>query len=341
MARPPKEKEMKAQEEESQEEPKEESVSVEDELRKIPGVGDKTLQKMRESGYDNLMSIAAALTADLVAASGLGEETAAKIINAARSKLKMGFEPASEVLKKRESIAKITTGSKTLDNLLGGGVETQAILEAFGAFGSGKSQLAHQLAVNVQLPKEKGGLEGKAIFIDSEQTFRPERIVDMANGLGMDPQKALDNIYVARSYNSDHQILLAEKAEEILKKEPVRIIIVDSLTASFRSDYIGRGMLANRQQKLNRHLHFLQKLGDVYNVAIYVTNQVMSNPAIMFGDPTSPIGGHIVGHQATYRVYLRRSKESKRIAKLIDSPWLPEGETVFSVGKEGVRDIED
>jgi DNA repair protein RadA len=306
MARPPKEKEMKAQEEESQEEPKEESVSVEDELRKIPGVGDKTLQKMRESGYDNLMSIAAALTADLVAASGLGEETAAKIINAARSKLK-----------------------------------TQAILEAFGAFGSGKSQLAHQLAVNVQLPKEKGGLEGKAIFIDSEQTFRPERIVDMANGLGMDPQKALDNIYVARSYNSDHQILLAEKAEEILKKEPVRIIIVDSLTASFRSDYIGRGMLANRQQKLNRHLHFLQKLGDVYNVAIYVTNQVMSNPAIMFGDPTSPIGGHIVGHQATYRVYLRRSKESKRIAKLIDSPWLPEGETVFSVGKEGVRDIED
>jgi DNA repair protein RadA len=315
--------------------------SVEDELRKIPGVGDKTLQKMRESGYDNLMAIAAALTADLVEASGLGEETAAKIINAARSKLKMGFEPASEVLKKRESIAKITTGSKTLDELLGGGVETQAILEAYGAFGSGKSQIAHQLAVNVQLPKEQGGVEGKAIFIDTEQTFRPERIVDMAKALEMDPQKALDSIFIARAYNSDHQILLVEKAEEILKKENVKIIIVDSLTASFRSDYLGRGTLANRQQKLNRHIHHLQRLADVYNVAIYVTNQVMSNPAIMFGDPTAPIGGHIVGHQATYRVYLRRSKENKRIAKLIDSPWLPEGETVFTVGKDGVRDLED
>ncbi|HJW97106.1 MAG TPA: DNA repair and recombination protein RadA [archaeon] len=337
-----KEKEIAKEIEEPKESKEEETaVSVEDELRKIPGVGDKTLQKMRESGYDNLMSIAATLTADLVAASGLGDETAAKIINAARSKLKMGFEPASEVLKKRERIAKITTGSKTLDNLLGGGVETQAILEAYGAFGSGKSQIAHQLAVNVQLPKERGGLEAKAIFIDSEQTFRPERIVDMAKALDLDPHKALDNVFVARSYNSDHQILLAEKAEEVLKKENVKLIIVDSLTASFRSDYTGRGMLANRQQKLNRHMHHLQRLADIYNVAIYVTNQVMANPAIMFGDPTAPIGGHIVGHQATYRVYLRRSKESKRIAKLIDSPWLPEGETVFSVGKDGIRDIED
>jgi DNA repair protein RadA len=342
MGRPPKEtKEIAREEEPAGSKEEESTISVEDELRKIPGVGDKTLQKMRESGYDNLMSIAAALTADLVEASGLGDETAAKIINAARSKLKMGFEPASEVLKKRESIIKITTGSKSLDDLLGGGVETQAILEAFGAFGSGKSQLAHQLAVNVQLPKERGGLGGKAIFIDTEQTFRPERIVDMAKALELDPQKTLDNIFIARAYNSDHQVLLAEKAEEILKKENVKLIIVDSLTASFRSDYTGRGTLANRQQKLNRHLHHLQRLADVYNVAIYVTNQVMANPAIMFGDPTSPIGGHIVGHQATYRVYLRRSKENKRIAKLIDSPWLPEGETVFMVDKDGVKDIED
>src|SRR4030042_1308239 len=285
-----KEKEIVKEIEEPKESKEEETaVSVEDELRKIPGVGDKTLQKMRESWHANLMSIAAALTADLVAASGLGDETAAKIINAARRKRKMGFEPASEVLKKRERIAKITTGSKTLDNLLGGGVETQAILEAYGAFGSGKSQIAHQLAVNVQLPKERGGVEGKAIFIDTEQTFRPERIVDMAKALGLDPQKTLDNIFIARAYNSDHQILLAEKAEEILKKENVKLIIVDSLTASFRSDYTGRGMLANRQQKLNRHMHHLQRLADIYNVAIYVTNQVMANPAIMFGDPPAPI----------------------------------------------------
>ncbi|MEM7815685.1 MAG: DNA repair and recombination protein RadA [Candidatus Aenigmatarchaeota archaeon] len=322
-------------------EEEQEKSTIEDELRSIPGIGEKTIEKLRESGYDNLMAIAAAMASDLAAASGIGEETANKIINAARSKLKMGFEPASEVLKKRESIAKITTGSKALDSLLGGGVETQAILEAHGAFGSGKSQLAHQLAVNVQLPRERGGLEGKAVFIDTEQTFRPERIVDMAKALGIDPNKALENVFVARAYNSDHQILLAEKAEEVIKRENVKLIVIDSLTASFRSDYMGRGTLANRQQKLNRHLHHLQRMADVYNLAVYVTNQVMARPDILFGDPTAPIGGHIVGHQATYRLYLRKSKENKRIAKLIDSPWLPEGETVFTVGTEGIRDVED
>lgn len=203
---------------------------------------------------------------------------------------------------------------------------------------SGKSQLAHQLAVTVQLPPEKGGLGGKALFIDTEQTFRPERIRDMATSLGLDPVKALENIYAARAYNSDHQVVLAEKAEDMIKNNNVKVMIIDSLTSAFRSDYTGRGTLANRQQKLNRHLHNLQRLGDVYNIAVYVTNQVMSRPDIMFGDPTAPIGGHIVGHQATFRLYLRKSKGEKRIAKLIDSPSLPDNETVFKVTTEGVRD---
>lgn len=310
------------------------------EISDLPGVGEKTLEKMKEAGYDNLMSIAASSAGELSVASGLGVETAGKIIAAARQKLDMGFESAKSVLLKREKIGKITTGSKALDGLLGGGVETQAITEMHGAFGSGKSQLAHQLAVSVQLPKEKGGLGGKAIFIDTEQTFRPERIRQMSEAMGMNPEKAMENIYVARAYNSDHQVLLADKAEEIIKKEKesIRLIIVDSLTSSFRSDYTGRGTLANRQQKLNRHLHQLQKLADVYNVAIYVTNQVMARPDVMFGDPTAPIGGHILGHQATFRVYLRKSKGEKRIAKLIDSPNLPEGEAVFRVVTEGLTD---
>lgn len=307
-------------------------------VENLPGVGEKTAEKLKESGYDSLMSIATASIGDLIGAAGLGEETAAKIINAARNKLKMGFEPASEVLKKRSMIGKITTGSKALDSLLGGGVETQAITEMHGAFGSGKSQLAHQLAVTVQLPRDKGGLEGRAVFIDTEQTFRPERIQQMAEALGLDPKKILENVFVARAYNSDHQILLAEKAEEVIKKENVKVVIVDSLTSSFRSDYTGRGTLANRQQKLNRHLHHLQKLADIYNLAVYVTNQVMARPDILFGDPTVPIGGHILGHQATFRVYLRKSKAEKRIAKLIDSPSLPEGEAVFRVIVDGIRD---
>ena len=304
----------------------------------LPGVGEKTAEKLKASGYTDLMSIAAASSGELAGAAEIGDETAAKIIAAARDKLEMGFEPATKVLEKRSLIGKITTGAKALDDLLGGGVETQAITEAHGAFGSSKTQLGLQLAVNVQLPKEKGGLEGKVIFIDTESTFRPERLAQIAEAAGLNAEEALANVFVARAYNSDHQVMLAEKAEDIIKKENIRLIIVDSLTSHFRSDYTGRGTLANRQQKLNRHMHKLQRLSDVYNLAIYVTNQVMSRPDVLFGDPTVPIGGHIVGHQATYRLYMRKSKGEKRIARLIDSPSLPEGEAIFKVVADGIRD---
>ncbi|MBI4173139.1 MAG: DNA repair and recombination protein RadA [Candidatus Aenigmarchaeota archaeon] len=311
-----------------------------DSIEDLPGVGDKIAEKLKAAGYTDYMGLAAASAADLVQACAVGEDTANKIINAARGKLKMGFETATKIRERRKSVGKITTGSKTLDALLGGGVETQAILEAHGAFGSGKSQLAHQLAVTVQLPKDKGGLEGKAAWIDTEQTFRPERIEQMAKAMGLDPDQALENILEARAYNSDHQILLAQKLDDLIKKNNVKLVIIDSLTSTFRSDYTGRGTLADRQQKLNKHLHYLQKLADVHNLAIYITNQVMARPDILFGDPTAPIGGHVLGHQATYRMYLRKGKGEKRIAKLIDSPHLPEGETVFGVTADGVRDIE-
>lgn len=310
----------------------------ENSIENIPGIGEKTAEKLKESGFTDMMSIAATSSGVLSVAAGIGDDTAAKIISEARNMLKMGFEPATEVLKKRSQIGKITTGSKELDAMLGGGIETQAITEMHGAFGSGKSQLGLQLAVNVQLPVEKGGLGGGAIFIDTEGTFRPERIEQMAKAAGLDPKKILENIFVAKAYNSDHQVLLAEKSEEIIKNKNVKLIVVDSLTSAFRSDYTGRGTLADRQQKLNRHLHHLRKLADVHNITIYITNQVMSRPDVLFGDPTAPIGGHILGHQATFRVYLRKSKGEKRIARLIDSPSLPEGETVFRVLPDGVRD---
>lgn len=307
------------------------------EIEDLPGVGEKTAEKLKEAGYTDLMAIAAASPGELTAV-GLGDETASKIIASAREKLQMGFEPASKVLEKRQIVGRVTTCSASLNKLLGGGVETQCITEAYGAFGSGKSQLAHQLAVAVQMPSGKGGLDGKCIFIDTEQTFRPERIIDMSKALGLDENETLQNVLVARAYNSDHQVVLVEKAEELIKSNNVKLIIVDSLTSNFRSDYTGRGKLADRQQKLNRHLHKLQRLADVYNLAVYITNQVMARPDVLFGDPTAPIGGHILGHQATYRVYLRKSKGEKRIAKLIDSPCMPESECVFTVGTDGVRD---
>jgi len=200
------------------------------------------------------------------------------------------------------------------------------------------SQLGHQLAVNVTRPEEDGGLNGDTVLIDTEQTFRPERIRHMADALEVDADAILKRIHVARAFNSHHQMLLVEKAQELTQDFPVRLIVIDSLTAHFRAEYIGRGVLAERQQLLNKHIHELMRFGDIHNAVVYVTNQVHSKPDAFFGDPTRPVGGHIVGHSATFRVYLRKSKGGKRIARLIDSPNLPEAEAVFSVSEDGIRD---
>ncbi|HLE54585.1 MAG TPA: DNA repair and recombination protein RadA [Thermoplasmata archaeon] len=200
------------------------------------------------------------------------------------------------------------------------------------------SQLAHQLAVNVTRAEDEGGLNGDTVWIDTESTFRPERIRQMADALELDADEILKRLHVARAFNSHHQMLLMEKANEMTKDFPIRLVVVDSLTAHFRAEYIGRGVLAERQQLLNKHIHELMRFGDVHNAAIYVTNQVHAKPDAFFGDPTRPVGGHIVGHSATFRVYLRKSKGGKRIARLIDSPNLPEAEAVFSVSEDGIRD---
>lgn len=306
----------------------------------LPGVGAATAEKLKEAGYDTLMAIAVATPGELTETSGLGEAAARKIINFARNSMNMGFETGEDVLKKRENLTKLTTGSKNIDTLFGGGVETGSITECFGAFGSGKSSLAHQLAVNVQLPKERGGGEGIAVWIDSESTFRPERIKQISADLGLDFMEVLRNIRVVRVFNSDHQMLVAEKVEDLITKDklPVKLVIVDSLMAHFRAEFCGRGQLADRQQKLNKHMHVLMKMADMHSFAVYVTNQVMAKPDTFFGDPTAAIGGNIVGHNSQTRVYLRRGKAGTRVAKLVDSPHLPDGEAVFEVTEGGIKD---
>ena len=320
-------------------------------LEDLPGVGPATAEKLREAGFSSVEAIAVASPGELVAAAEVGEATASKIIAGAREVADVGgFETGDRILERRRLVGKINTGSKNLNELLGGGMETQSIMELYGEFGSGKTQVAHQMAVNVQLPTEMGGLHGSVIIIDTENTFRPERIDQMVKGLPAlpdgqerDPADFLKNISVARAFNSNHQILLAEKAMEMAEKAkdsdyPVRLIIVDSVTAHFRAEYVGRGTLANRQQKLNKHLHDLMRFGDLNNALILVTNQVMSKPDTFFGDPTKPVGGHVLGHTSTFRIYLRKSKGEKRIARLVDSPNLPDGEAVFSVTTDGLKD---
>ncbi len=318
---------------EENEEPK--KYKIED----LPGVGEATAEKLRENGYDDLMTLAVASPKDLSEVTGVAEGSAAKIIAAARKFADVGnFETGEEILERRKTVLKLTTGSKNLDGLLGGGFETQAITEFFGEFGSGKTQIMHQAAVNTTMSTELGGFDSDVLMIDTENTFRPERIIQMSKAKNLDPDAVLKRIHVARAYNSHHQILLGERANELAKEFPIKLLIVDSLTSHFRSEYLGRGSLAERQQLLNRHMHDLLRFATIYNAVIAVTNQVSARPDVFFGDPTAPIGGNVVGHTATFRIYLRKSKGGKRIARLIDSPYLPEGETVIQITEDGISD---
>ena len=309
-------------------------------LTDLPGIGPAVSAKLESAGVYDLMSLAVMSPSSLADVSGVSAGIARKAIEAARKILDLGFTDGIEYAKKRDNVVYITTGSKSLNELLGGkGLESRAITEAFGAYGSGKTQLGLTLAVNVQLPPEKGGSDGKSVFIDTEGTFRPLRIRQIAEAMGANPENVLKNIFVARAFNSDHQILLLEKISDMIKKgEPIKLVIIDSLTAHFRAEFSGRGQLADRQQKLNRYLHNLMKIAEQHNLAVYVTNQVMANPAQMFGDPTTAIGGNIVGHASTYRIYLRRGKKGSRVGKLIDSPNLPDSECIFFVTDAGVVD---
>ena len=308
-------------------------------LEELPGVGPAISEKLRESGYKDIMAIAVASPKTLADECDIGEKKAQDIIEGAKLYADVGgFESGEDIMERRKLIKKLTTGSKAFDELMGGGLESQSIAEFYGEFGSCKTQVCFQLAVNATLPEEMGGLDSEVIMIDTENTFRPERIVQMAEHIGVDPVETLKKIHVARAFNSHHQILLVEKAAELAKDMKVKLLIVDSLTSHFRAEYVGRGALAERQQVLNRHMHDLLEFATLNNALIAVTNQVSSKPDAFFGDPTRPIGGHIVGHTATFRVYLRKGKAGKRIARLVDSPNLPEGEAVFTITEDGIID---
>jgi len=310
-------------------------------LEDLPGIGPATAQKLKELGFHTVESLAMATVRELEPA-GISEKKALAIISAARSSIGVSFIRADELLKMRQNVLRLTSGSKTLDKLLDGGLETQTIIEFYGEYGSGKSQICHQLCVNVQLPPERGGLNGAALYIDTENTFRTERIVQMAKHLGLDPEQVVKNIIYAEAYTSDHQMFLLENADEIIKENNVRLIIIDSLTAHFRSEYLGREMLASRQQKLNKHMHKLIRLARAFNSVAVVTNQVMAKPDVFFGDAVHPVGGHIVGHTSHTRIYLRRAAHGPvRIARLVSSPYLPEGEEIFKITENGIEDISE
>ncbi len=324
-----------------QEEEKKSTEEKYERLEDLPGVGPATAQKLRELGFNTVESIATAAIKELEPA-GISEKKALDVIRAARSTMSLTFMRADELMKIRQTIMRLTTGSRAIDEVLAGGLETQTITEFYGEYGSGKSQLCHQMCVNVQLPTERGGLNGAALYIDTENTFRTERIVQMAQHMGLNPDEVIRRILFAEAYTSDHQMFLLENADKVIKENNVRLIVIDSLTAHFRSEYLGREMLAERQQKLNKHMHRLIRLARAFNAVAIVTNQVMAKPDVFFGDSVHPVGGHIVAHTSHTRVYLRKSSRGPlRIARLVSSPYLPEGERVFKITENGVEDISE
>jgi DNA repair protein RadA len=308
-------------------------------LKDLPGVGDATVKKLKDAGIILIRTLAMYPLKKLMDDAGVGEKTAEKIIKAAQDMEKMGFKSADKIWEKRKNLNRLTSGSQSFDDLLLGGFEPGAVTELFGEYRTGKTQLVHQLCVNVQLSYEDGGLEGNALYIDSEGTFRPERIIQMAMGLDLDHNAILKNTVVGRAYNSDHQILLVNEAHKLIKEKNIKLVIVDSLISHFRSEYVGRGTLATRQQTLNSHIHDLLRLTEVYDeLAVVCTNQVSSKPDVFYGNPTTHPGGHIMAHGATIRIFLRKGKGEQRVAKVVDAPNIPENDAIFTITEDGIKD---
>jgi len=261
-------------------------------------------------------------------------------LGAAMKMVPMGFTTASECHQTRAELIQLSTGSKQLDALLEGGIETGSITEIFGEFRTGKTQLCHTLAVTSQLPVDQGGGEGKCLYIDTEGTFRPARLIQVAERFGLDGESILDNVAYARAYNSDHQNQLLQQASALMSQSRYALLIVDSATALYRTDYSGRGELSARQMHMAQFLRSLQRLADEYGVAVVITNQVVAQvDGMSFGGPTSkPIGGNIMAHASTTRLSLRKGRGEQRICKIYDSPNLPESEAVFAISEKGIDD---
>jgi DNA repair protein RadA len=309
-------------------------------LEEIPGLGPATVNKLKEIGFRTIESLSTATVAELVAA-GIGEAVAEKAIEAARKSRAITFVRGDELVELRKNIRKLSTGCSSLDTLLNGGIESQSLTEFYGEFGSGKSQLCHQLCVTVQLGEAQGGLNGSVLYIDTEATFRPERVQQIAPRFGIKPSEVLKGIVYAEAYTSNHQTVLLDNADEVIKENNIKLIIIDSVMSHFRSEYIGREMLANRQQQLNKHLHKLMRLSRAFNTVAVITNQVMASPDAFFSKAVAPVGGHILGHMSHNRIFLRKGRNNMRIAKLTASPSLPEGEVPMRITERGIESDDD
>lgn len=316
--------------------------STDYELEDISGVGDGTAKKLKDAGYGDVISIArssARTLADEV--TGMAEDGAQNTIDAARELLRDGagkFKTGKQVEEDQKELNYITTGSENLDELLHGGIPTKYTVENYGQFSSGKTQLSHQLATNVQLPEEEGGMDKGAVFVDTEETFRADRIRQMAEANGQDPDEVLDRIHVARPEDGAAQEQAIKEIPSEIDMSEIGIIIVDSVMAHFRSEYSGRGELSERQDRLGSMLKALRDLASGYDVAVFYTNQAYEDPGKMFGDPVSATGGNVVKHNSSFRLYSQDRGSKGWAMEVVDSPMIAQEEARFDITEEGVRD---
>ena len=309
----------------------------------LEDIGPATRICLQKAGFRSLKDLVIRGATDIASATGISTEKCANMCNKARMILEdLGiydkpFVPATVIYDRRKSESRISSGSKNLDNLLGGGIETRSITELYGEFGSGKTQICHTLCVSVQKNAQLSRLTGNALYIDTENTFRPERIVSIANARNLNPEPILENIIVAKAYNSSHQEAIIEEAANVIQLHGIRLLVVDSAVSHYRAEYLGRALLSERQQKMNRFLHILLRIAETCSVAVVITNQIQSSPDSLFGDPFRPTGGNIMGHTTTYRIYLKRAGKN-RIARMADSPYHAEREVLFILNEEGIGD---
>ena len=322
------------------------SPIIELEIQDIEGIGPTTARKLKEAGIVSVMDLAVTSADELAVEINASKESAAAFIIAAQKLLRDSnvlekeFITADVALEKRRSMLRCSTGSGALDDLLLGGIETQAVTEFYGEFGSGKSQICHTLCATARQPVESGGLDANTIYIDTEGTFRPERIQEIARSRGYDSTQILKSIAVCKVYNSSHLELIIKNLGKYVDDFKAKLVVIDSVISLHRAEFAGRGTLADRQQRLNSMLHKIIRLAEIYNIAVVITNQVQSSPDTFFGDPTKAAGGNVLGHASTYRIYLRKSGEN-RIAKMIDSPYHPYSDVRFTVNERGSDDIEE
>ena len=313
------------------------------ELDTLDEIGPATKIHLIDAGIDSLKDLIIRGPHDVAEVTGMTMEKSTDLCNKARIKLEeveiieRTFIPATELYNKRKNIERISTGSKCFDELLGGGFEVNAITEIYGEFGSGKTQICHTSAVMVQQKITDGGLEGGVIYVDTENTFRPERIVSISKARNIDHVSVLENIVVAKAFNSAHQELIIHEVGKIIETNNIKLLVLDSAISHYRAEYLGRAMLSERQQKINRLMHILIRISETYKIAVLLTNQIQSVPDTLFGDPFRATGGNIIAHSSTYRIYLKKAGKN-RIARIVDSPYHPEIEALFSLGEEGVTD---